>query len=186
MSAQQVQEQAEREQAENARAEELTNAFLALMHRKEAEHRDRLTTYRDLVFRAADNGGQLSQSDLDRLVDVTRTLDLTVDQFSADVAAVNRDREHEAAISAISDKRAAATREHDAAAEEEAWLSRGWGPVREEYETRRREHDERISKVRRDRERSTNAIDRLSLEASKRGDRQSHDRHSHRRVWGPW
>jgi hypothetical protein len=178
-------EQAERVQAENAKAEQLTNAFIELMQRKEQEHREQLTTYRDLVLRAADNEGQLSKSDLDKLVEVTRTLDLTVEQFSADVAAIHRDREHEAAINAIGDKRVAATREHDAAAEEEARLSREWGPVRDEFELRRREYEERITKARQARERSINAIDRLSLEASKRGDRQSHDRHSHRRVWGP-
>jgi hypothetical protein len=178
-------EQAEREQAENAKAEQLTNAFIELMQRKEQEHREQLATYRDLVLRAADNAGQLSKADLDRLVDITRTLDLSVDQFSADVAAIHRDREHEAAIAAIVEKQIAASRERDAAADEEARLSREWGPVRDEYEARRREHDERISKARQARERSTNAIDRLSLEASKRGDRQSHDRYSHRRVWGP-
>ena len=178
-------DQDEVDRVENESAERLTDAFLALMHRKEQEHRDRLATYRELVLRAADNGGQLTSSDLDRLVDITRTLDLSVDQFSDDVAAIHRDREHEAAIAAIVEKQIAASRERDAAADEEARLIREWTPVRDEFETRRREHDERLSKARQTRERSTNAIDRYSLEASKRGDRQSQDRYSHRRVWGP-
>lgn len=178
-------EQAERDKAENERAEQLTNAFLELVARKDQDRREQLTTYRELVMRAADGGGQLPQSDIERLVNITRTLDLTVDEFSADVAAVHRDREHEAAINEIGDKRIGVTREHDAAKDEEERLSREWAPIRDEYDRRRREHEERITKARQVRERAANAIDRLWLESSKRSERQTYDRHSHRRVWGP-
>lgn len=185
MSDRRVNEQTERAQAENAAAEQTVNAFLELLARKEAERREQTKTYRELVMLAADNGGQLSQADIERLVQITSKLDLDVEAFSSDVAAVNRDREHEAAINAIGDRRAVATREHDAAAEEEKRLAREWAPICDEYDRRRREHDEQITKARQARERACVVIGRLWLESSKRSDRQSTDRHSHRRVWGP-
>ena len=184
MSERRVNEQTERAQAENAAAEQTVNAFLELLARKESERREQAKTYRELVILAADNGGQLSQADIERLVEITSKLDLDVEAFSADVAAVDRDREHEAAINEIGDRRAVATREHDAAAAEEQRLQREWTPIRDEYETRRREHDERITKARQARERAGVAIERLWLESSKRSDRQSMERHNHRRVWG--
>ena len=184
MSPKRAAEQAEREQAENDAAAQLTNAFLELVARKDRERKEQLTTYRELVVRAAENGGQLPQSDIERLVSITRELELSVDEFSADCAAFNRDQEHEAAIAAIVAEQVEVARERDASATLVEQLARDWAPVRDEYETRRREHDDRINRARRALEQATNKLDRLYRDASKRGDRQTYDRSSVSRVWG--
>jgi len=184
MSPKRAAEQAERERAESDAAESLTNAFLELVSRKDRERREQLTTYRTLVVRAADGGGQLPQSDIERLVEIVRELDLSVDEFSADVAAYNRDQEHESAIAAIVAEQVEVARERDASATLVEQLSRDWAPVRDEYETRRREHDDRISRARRALEQATNKLERLYRDASKRGDRQTYDRSTVSRVWG--
>lgn len=184
MSPKRAAEQAEREQQEHDAAESLTNAYLELVARKEAERRGQLTTYRELVLRAAESGGQLPQSDIERLVEITRALGLSVDEFSADVAAFNRDREHEDAIAALVKQQIEVARERDASATLVEQLARDWAPVRDEFESRRRKHDEEITHARRALEQATNKLDRLHRESSKRSDRQVYDRSSFSRVWG--
>jgi hypothetical protein len=165
-------------------AERLTDAYLELVQRREQERRESLTRYRELVFRAADNGGQLTRADLDQLVEITHAIGLSVGDFQSDVVAVHRDREHENAIAALVDQQIAAAREYEKITQEQARLSQEFAAIRDEYEGRGRLLDLQVVKLRREAERVENTVSQFSRDAMKRGDRQTYDRSTSERVFG--
>jgi hypothetical protein len=170
--------------AEQELESRLVNAAMELIQQREQERRERSTAYRELVLRAADNGGQLPQSDIARLVDLVEALKLKVEDFQRDVAAVYRDREYDDQIAAIVDRQIEARREHDQAAEEVEAARREFAPIRDEYEARSREYDKRASEAQRRRDKAAHALDRLSRQSGDISTKQTYARGSAPRVWG--
>jgi hypothetical protein len=170
--------------AEQELESRLVNAAMELIAKREQERREHRTKYRELVLRAADNGGQLPQSDIDRLVDLVEAMGLTVEEFQRDVSAVYVDREYDEKIAALVDQQISARREHDAAAEEEQNARREFSPIREAYEAKAREYDQRMTAAKQRRDKAAHAMDRLSRQSSDIGTKQTYARGNAPRIWG--
>lgn len=165
-------------------AARLVNASLDMERRREAERQERTQRYRAAVAKAADNGGALTEAEIEQLMADCRALDFPAEAFSQDLSATWRDREQDQKITAARGRGREASQRYATAAAEEKSARDKFSAARGELDSLVKQYDREvvaIGKRMREAEREATLANR---EASGIEDKQHLERSRHPRLWG--